>query len=115
METPQPTNNPPSQVVLPNNVSNNVTGISNNIGSNHNNNTKTDNIKSGVSLDACKLAKQSMPQNSVPQKKPYINISTGDSDPVTGNGVIQNGPYTQPSALYINNTSSRINDSEISC
>lgn len=100
----------PTHSIIGNNVGNNV------VGGNHNNNTKTDNIKSGVSLDACKLAKQSMPTtNNVPPKKPYVNISTGNEQEITGNGVIQNGPFTTPSALYINNTSSRHNDSEISC
>lgn len=94
---------------------------SSNTATNHNNNMKNDNnIKSGVSLDACKLAKQNMAiGNNVTQKKPYVNVNTC-TDTVTGNGVVvqQNGPFsiqTQPAALYINNTANRLNDSEISC
>lgn len=91
--------------------------MGNNVNSNHNNNKKNDNLKTGLSLDACMLAKQNMPQaNNVTQKKPYVNINTG-SEPVTGNGVIPNGPYSiqnQTNSLYMNNNPN-LNDSDINC
>lgn len=85
--------------------------------SNHNNNRKNDNLKTGLSLDACVLAKQNMPQTQkVTQKKPYVNVNTG-AEAKTGNGVIPNGPYSiqnQTNTVYMNNNAN-LNDSEINC
>lgn len=64
------------------------------------------NLKSGLSLDAAALVKQSIP---ISQK--YANINTGD---ITGNCVIQNGPYSNQTN-FLNNTKKYINDAEISC
>lgn len=66
------------------------------------------NLKSGISLDAGALVKQSIP---VAQK--YANISTGDNNK-TGNGVIQNGPYNN-NPNFLNNSKKFINDAEITC
>lgn len=57
-----------------------------NILSNHNNNVKNDaaTLKSGISLDAGALIKQSSTQAK------YANVPTGGA--VTGNGVVLNGP-----------------------
>lgn len=66
-------------------------------------------LKSGVSLDAGALAKQTMP---AAQKKSYANVNTGDN--VTGNGVLPNGPFTvQNQNSY--NSNKFLNESEISC
>lgn len=81
----------------------------NNIQGNHNNNIKTQetNVKSGVSLDAGALIKQVMPMTN--QTKKYANVDTkGKTDnATTGNGVIQNGPYSTQNNY--------LNDGEINC
>ncbi|KAJ3662397.1 hypothetical protein Zmor_006748 [Zophobas morio] len=84
--------------------------LSNNMVGNHNNNVKVDvsSLKSGISLDAGALAKQSL----TPTQNKYSNFKTGDA--VTGNGVLQNGPVSQSS--YLNaNASKYLNEAEINC
>lgn len=84
-----------------------VSPLSNSMVGNHNNNVKDlSSLKSGISLDAGALAKQSLAQNK------YSNLLTGDT--VTGNGVLQNGPVSQNN--YLNaNASKYINETEINC
>lgn len=67
----------------------------------------SNNLKSGLSLDAAALVKQSIP---ISQK--YANINTGDT--ITGNCVIQNGPYSNQTT-FLNNTKKYVNEAEISC
>jgi hypothetical protein len=84
--------------------------LSNNMVGNHNNNIKVDmsSLKSGISLDAGALAKQSL----TPTQNKYTNFKAGDA--VTGNGVLQNGPVSQNS--YLNaNASKYLNEAEINC
>lgn len=89
-------------------TTNKLSPLPNNV-HNHNNNSKSElnNLKSGVSLDAAALVKQSLPGT---QK--YANISAGDNK--TGNGIIQNGPYNN-NPNYINNSKKYVNDAEITC
>ncbi|KAI4469994.1 apical endosomal glycoprotein precursor [Holotrichia oblita] len=88
---------------------------SNDINSNHNNNIRSEvsSLKSGVSLDPGALIKQALPNG---QLKKYANVNAGDAM-VTGNGVIQNGPYTGQNNYVYNNTNANkyLNESEISC
>ncbi|KAK9701781.1 Low-density lipoprotein receptor domain class A [Popillia japonica] len=88
---------------------------SNDINSNHNNNVRSEvsSLKSGVSLDPAALIKQALPNS---QLKKYANVNAGDAM-VTGNGVIQNGPYTGQNNYVYNNTNANkyLNESEISC
>lgn len=97
-------------------VNNKLSPLPNNIHNHNNNSNKSElnNLKSGVSLDAAALVKQSStitPTTNNTQK--YANITTGDNNK-TGNGVIQNGPYNN-NPNYINNTKKYINDNEITC
>ncbi|XP_008194070.1 tyrosine-protein kinase receptor isoform X2 [Tribolium castaneum] len=84
-----------------------IDSLSNSMVGNHNNNMKDMNsLKSGISLDAGALAKQSLTPNK------YSNLLTGDA--VTGNGVLQNGPVSQNN--YLNaNASKFLNETEINC
>lgn len=96
-----------------NTTGNKLSPLPNNI-HNHNNNSKSDlnNLKSGVSLDAAALVKQSLPNT---QK--YANITTGTGagdNNKTGNGIIQNGPYNN-NPNFLNNTKKYVNDAEITC
>lgn len=70
-------------------------------------------MKSGLSLDAGALAKQTM---APVQKKPYANLNAVDN--LTGNGVLPNGPYTiQNQNTYMNNAhpNKYVNEPEIGC
>lgn len=95
---------------IDNSITNKLSPLPNNI-HNHNNNSKSElnNLKSGVSLDAAALVKQSIP----PGTQKYANITTGDNNK-TGNGVIQNGPYNN-NPNFLNNSKKYINDTEITC
>lgn len=75
---------------------------------NHNNNVKTDSsLRSGISLDASALAKQSLGTNQNNYSN-FKNNKTTDGA-LTGNGVLQNGPVIHP------NSSKFLNETEINC
>lgn len=70
-----------------------------------------------MSLDAGALVKQSMGNNATtPTQKKYANINTSDN--ITGNGMLQNGPFSltnQNNFVSGNNTKFLSNESEINC
>lgn len=58
-------------------------------------------------MDPSALVKQ------IPLNKKYANVTAGDG--VTGNGVIQNGPYNPNNYLNNANTKKVLSEAEISC